>query len=87
MEDKEREFYFQWITQCMQFNMQMMNNMMQMALAMTAFAPSSPMPQPRMPPMPPNMSAFLPSQEDINKIMKSMGFGGLGKPAEDKDLT
>jgi len=87
MEDKEREFYFQWISQCMQFNMQMMNNMMQMALATAALMPSSPMPRMSPPMMPPNMNAFLPSQEDINKIMKSMGFGGLGKPAEDKDLT
>lgn len=80
MEDKEREFYFQWITQCMQFNMQIMNNMMQMAMNNLV---------PRMPPMPMGMPSplspsLMPSQDELNKMMKSMF--GLGKP-DDKDLT
>jgi len=31
--NEERQFYLQWITQCMQMNAQLVNNMMQLAMS------------------------------------------------------
>lgn len=86
MDEKEREFYFQWITQLMQYNMQMMNNIMQLSMQ---FVRTVPMPSPltasaAVPgPMSPNFSAFIPSPDAINKMMKSM-MGSLADDDKDK---
>lgn len=77
LEDKEREFYFQWITQLMQYNMQLMNNMMALSMQMVSKPPMPPIP-----PMSPNLSAFVPSPDVIDKMMRSMG---LGMSSKDED--
>lgn len=89
MEDKEREAYFQLINQLTQYNVQLTMNMMNM---FTSFMTSLPSRMPSIPttmsfPMPgtmsPNLGAFIPTKDDIDKIMKSM----FGMKSDDKDLT
>lgn len=86
MEDKEREFYFQWITQLMQYNMQLMNNMMALSMqAVRTMPPPMSFSAPSMGPASPNLSAFVPSGDQIDSIMRSML--GMPKKSDEDKLT
>ena len=86
MEDKERQFYFEWMTQLMQYNMQLMNNIMQMStvILQQAFTPSH---NPMMSPpilskdMADAMMKVMTGGEDLAEKFNKAMFGKL----DDKD--
>lgn len=66
IEDSERQMFFQIINQLIQYNMQLTGQLLQIAISRTMSPPGASMS------MPMGMGAFMPSPDDIDKIMKSM---------------